>query len=510
MVLNRLPDDLKILVFHQLDVKDHWAHRRNRDLASVVHCCRRFYNLAIPILYSSFDGNGKARSVAFLRTILARPDLANYCRRLSSFVRDDDVVDLYDPMHSRPGSPLAPRLKGLKDALRRGCDDRFLRHRWRKSFSPRWCHDDEYGQFLDVPGNWDSITALLILLLPNISTLGLLIYGSQTLHNLEFLPYVFARASRLQALTVFSAFSLSQLRSVEILVDRFEQDLPGLKLVLPFLQLKSIREVNLPSSYTNGGNYEWHNDDDDGVNDFLPHITHLTFAPGGDIDSRALARFLRSFCGLTHFVYVNCLHRFIEPTFFNPPEIKRGLLPSKDSLQGLALVNADEESAQALQHDRHGELLHSPTNIPVLPLGCLLEFRKLRWLDVTAAVFLGRTDDADANPDDKPEPNEDHSRAIESLPEALEELTLRTCFPEIYTMMEILFARKRRGELNRLKKATLYFQNDFSNKQILQDRAGIQCEFDGSQAGIHVARHATTEESMHMFGTSYDWYGDVY
>jgi hypothetical protein len=67
------------------------------------------------------------------------------------------------------------------------------------------------------------------------------------------------------------------------------------------------------------------------------------------------------------------------------------------------------------------------------------------------------------------------------LPEALEELALGTCFLKIYTMMDILFKRKRRGERRRLKKAALHFQR-LSKEQILQDWAGMQCELDGQSS----------------------------
>jgi hypothetical protein len=67
------------------------------------------------------------------------------------------------------------------------------------------------------------------------------------------------------------------------------------------------------------------------------------------------------------------------------------------------------------------------------------------------------------------------------LLEALEELALGTCFPKIYTTMEILFKRKRRGELRRLKKVALHFHR-LSKEQILQDWAGMQCELDGQSS----------------------------
>ncbi|MGA2871911.1 MAG: UPF0236 family transposase-like protein, partial [Verrucomicrobiota bacterium] len=58
------------------------GHRNNDDLTQVVRCCRNFYNLAIPILYSSFNGETKARSFALLQTLLKAPGLGCHFQRL--------------------------------------------------------------------------------------------------------------------------------------------------------------------------------------------------------------------------------------------------------------------------------------------------------------------------------------------------------------------------------------------------------------------------------------------
>ena len=132
--------------------------------------------LAIPILYSSFNSSDKSRTLTFLRTLLARPNLANYGRRLIGLAPACDV-DVRHELNSHFGWPpgAVPRdtfkLSGVKAALCKVCDDDVLRKRWSESLSRSGCYDS--GTWEALPGNWDSITALLLLLLPNISMLEL-------------------------------------------------------------------------------------------------------------------------------------------------------------------------------------------------------------------------------------------------------------------------------------------------------------------------------------------------
>jgi hypothetical protein len=505
MVLDRLPDDLKILVFSHLHVSQLWGRKYKAHLARVILCCRHYYNLAIPILYSSLNGESKARSLGFLRTILKRPDLALYVQYLEGFDPGEDRSPQYDliiPQRRRHLDPrgrrlLEPKLEGLTTVLEKGCDDEDLRYRWHQSFSYQQCLQD--GEWIDMPGNWDSIAALLILLLPNLSTLDIPLYSeepSQTQARAEFIPFVFGQALQLQTSSIHSTYPfrpLSNLRKLEISVD--EHYAVSFDSILPFLQLKSIRHVTYPVSLTNTGCDDAMNDDD--IKQPIFHITHLSF-PQSDIHSRSLAKFLRNFRGLTQFSYVHSAEHWAEGEEsypFIPSEIRRGLLHSKDSLQELTLVNDLEDYQQADEYDENGNSEHTPENIPVLPLGSLLEFRHLRRLHASVIALVGRvvtgtkvggTKSADIDP---PPTHEQNIRFVESLPDSLEELTLRACFHDIYTLMEVLFERRRQGGVKVLNKVELYFQKDFSEEQILTDEEGIHCELEGSYVGIQVTRH---------------------
>ena len=154
-----------------------------------------------------------------------------------------------------------------------------------------------------------------------------------------------------QTLDEPSAYILSNLRMTEMVVGECE-DSSSLDSILPFLQLKSIRQVALPNSITNGGCDEHMNDED--TKDLILHVTQLSFLPESDIDSRSLAKFLRSFHAL---IYFSCVHWTKEELYpFLPPEVLRRLLHSKDSLRELTLVDGSEEYEQA---DVRGKHLHS-------------------------------------------------------------------------------------------------------------------------------------------------------
>ena len=73
-----------------------------------------------------------------------------------------------------------------------------------------------------MPGNWDSITALLVVFLPNLSTFRLP-SGHEYVGDdvIEFMPYIFSRAMKLQNSGIYTQQSLSKLRNFEISVGDF-------------------------------------------------------------------------------------------------------------------------------------------------------------------------------------------------------------------------------------------------------------------------------------------------
>ena len=219
MVLPKLPNELQIHVFRHLQ-PIHWASSNATDLANVVLSCRHFYDLAIPILYSSFNGDGKVEGLLFLRTVLNRPDLAKHVRRLVGLcpqsVRDEEYVLQFRYMYNKPGRMhnLGDKLEGLEAALRTACTDQSLRRRWYRSLARKSSRN--------TPGDWDSITALLVVLLPNLSMLRLPGPYELVDHDeVVFMPYIFSHAVKLQNSGVYTQQSLSKLRNFEISVGDF-------------------------------------------------------------------------------------------------------------------------------------------------------------------------------------------------------------------------------------------------------------------------------------------------
>jgi hypothetical protein len=173
----------------------------------------------------------------------------------------------------------------------------------------------------------------------------------------------------------------------------------------------------------------------------------------------------------------------------------------------LTLINESEEYEQGYQSIEMRNCGYRPNYrlefVPVLPLGSLLEFEQLHRLDASVLALTGRVDtemestnDEDFDPETLKQ--EQNLRFVESLPESLEELTLRGCFGDIYAAIEILFERRRQGGLRKLEKVALYFQKNFSKEQISMSRDGLQYEMEGEHLGIRVSNH--TAEFFHVSG----------
>jgi hypothetical protein len=483
MVLPKLPNELQIHVFRHLQ-PIHWASSNATDLANVVLSCRHFYDLAIPILYSSFNEDGKVEGLLFLRTVLNRPDLAKHVRRLVGLCPqpdydEEDALWWYRSKKRGRMHNLYDKLEGLEAALRTACTDQSLRRRWYRSLARKSSRN--------TPGDWDSITALLVVLLPNLSMLRLPGPYELVDHDeVVFMPYIFSHAVKLQNSGVYTQQSLSNLRTFEITVGEIY---PTLKSIIPFLQLKSIRHATFLHSITK---MEWAQvENGNSIEEPISHITHLSFTEPSDIDAKSLANFLQVIRGLVSISYVHW-NEIEDPYPFIPPEVRRGLLHSKDTLKELTLVNDAEDYQQADEYEEgNGESSHTPENISVSPIGSLLEFGQLCRLDVTAVVLVGR----DGAPpgtkrlDFEPLEHARISRVAGSLPESLEELTLRACFPPIYTIIDALFERKREGGLKQLKRIDLFFQKDFSDEEVFGSEEGNQCELKGNEMGIRVTRH---------------------
>jgi len=179
MALNNLPLEITVHVIRQIE------HRYPGDLAAIPRCCRYLHQVAMPILYSSFTERGVLSMPLFLRTILYRPDLARYVKTFSIYLtiaRD----------HNPSGCPDSDLLRSLKpmidDQLEDICPgDALFKRSWSRS--------------LINHRNWDAISALVICLLPNLSTLTLPHYADQDTngpHGLRYLTFALLEGAQKQ------------------------------------------------------------------------------------------------------------------------------------------------------------------------------------------------------------------------------------------------------------------------------------------------------------------------
>ena len=481
MVLDRLPIELQVEVLRHLGSES--------KLASIALCSRHYYDLALPILYSAFKAS-PSKTPAFLRTIIDRPDLALYVKHLTGFEAQSQSG------HSCSGCPQENIDGRLWAAIEKVCKDASIRNRWFEDLYNRnlWGDYDAWVFCLPRCGycwgpfcNWDAITALLLLCLPNLTSLVIPWFTGRSGHHLlqecvvpVYIPFIFNQAARLQQSGTGSAHSLSKLRWLHIEMDT-EADLICLDSIYPILGLKSIQYVSCTYDDLIGQTFDFSKDIAP-----LPHITRLSFHKS-DVRSAILDRFLRPFTGLTHFAYVLDTGGEGENSFI-PHIIYNGLKHLKDTLRELILVNLEEEWNQ--QHAYEGEDWpndHQPENRPLRPLGPLADFRYLRRFEATAVVLVGRENASDDGLASLREIKR-NQRVPASLPESLEELVLHACTNEIYGTMYALFEARRLGRLSKLKKITLCFQQDTTLEQIWVDEEGLACELEGKDAGITVIR----------------------
>jgi hypothetical protein len=147
MNIQRLPDGMIIQISNQLDSQ--------RDLSNLAVCCHDFYRLTVPVLYSIFSEVGGQKMLKFLLTIIARPDLAPYVKALLCVgphtYKGEKPTLIADDARSRIKAELSKA--GVKEDMR-----------------DSWC---EKLCDLAKDGAWEATIALLMLLLPNLSTLGM-------------------------------------------------------------------------------------------------------------------------------------------------------------------------------------------------------------------------------------------------------------------------------------------------------------------------------------------------
>ncbi|KAE9364554.1 hypothetical protein N431DRAFT_474145 [Stipitochalara longipes BDJ] len=430
MAFDKFPEELKIQMFSHLRILKRSNSLQDGmlqwdspvSLLNATLCCRNWNELVTPLLYSTF-ADERSNITKFLRTILERPDLACYVKTYSSDCPWVDIldVDLLEPYHVKIENVIPAEFKsevGLTN--------------WN---GVHWKTVEE-------------ITALILLLLPNLSTLAL----SNRLQQGTCTSLVLATAARFQNSGEPTPYCNFQ----QIEIYRFDDGNSFFGAIEPFLPLKSVNSL-IFNDMTMGEQRVR------GVGVFAPHITHLSF-PKDDIHPQTLVLLLRYFPHLTHFSYIH-KGRIEEPYPFIGSAIRDGIMHLQPSLEELVILdqetNPEEEYDRKWKEDLHEIVpVSQDTEKGSLSLGSLKGFRRLRRLEATFFTLVGPIPRAVYNNGGTAvaeEKLEQKVRLLESLPDSFEELILWKCNEETEEVVKLLFDRKRRGQLRKLKMVDLVF-----------------------------------------------------
>ena len=210
-----------------------------------------------------------------------------------------------------------------------------------------------------------------------------------------------------------------------------------------FLRLKSIRKIVSEMNYRN-------NDSDtipfQGV---VPNVTHLTLKNSDLAFSLVFGNLLQLFCNLTHFIYSKYAEP--EPDFaFLPDQMRLGIMHLKHTLRELTIINHQEELVTVKYPVGEGE---------GMPFGFLVELQRLRHLEASVSILVGRRQDTSVDARNLPDAFSDgeETRFAASLPDSLEDLFLRICFPNIFAVVEASFKRRLQGGWRKMRTVELVF-----------------------------------------------------
>jgi F-box-like len=451
MIIQKLPDELLVQISNHLETP--------KDLSNLVLCCRHFYSLATPALYSSFNDGEPQQILKFLSTIMARSDLARYVKTFTSSGPHSHWSETTSFLVDAMSVTLKAELAKIWES------ERLVGDRWYDAIS------GGQGQVCA----WEAVVGLFMLLLPNLSTLSLPRYHDTAEYSI-CIPVIATHAVHLQDSGISSPYALTNLRDIEIGI--FSDDEGAVHWTLETIfPLKSIRSITAEYNFY----YDFYNQNIAALAGPFPHVTHFSLQRS-DIAPSAFATLLKPFSNLTHLKYSN--YGEAEPPFsFYPHEMRLAIIHLHKSLQELVIINNQEmiEEMDYLMGENEG-----------LPLGSLLEFHNLRRLEGTIRTLVGRRlgdPGSDSHlPKDLPTgPWEcENTRFAQSLPEELEELVLRVCFEDVFAVVEALFEKRRQGQLKRMRLITLVFAYGITRNKFASESS--RCVDEGKRLGIAVAR----------------------
>jgi hypothetical protein len=395
----------------------------------------------------------------FLRTLLERPDLASHVKTYSSDFPSIGAIER---------GAIEPHRAKIEKIMATVCTDERLRNNW-------------YQSMFRIEEHWHdggAIAALLILLLSRVPMLELPI----ELPLGVYMALVFSRACQLQRSGKPAPYC--NLQHIEVY--RFDNGNNFFDPMQPFLQLPSVQCLTFDDIMMVEEDFQ-------GVEVLTHHITRLSFLRA-DIHPHTLPLLLKHFPNLTHFSYIHKCHEEISHPFI-PRFIRDGVLHLQHSLEELIIADREkdpeEEWELSWSGETHEEVIIGEGTIEPgsLALGSLTGFKRLRRLEATVFTLVGsilRVVFNDGGAAVLEERLEQKVRLVESLPASLEELVLRNCESNIWSLTDVLFEKRGKGLLIKLKAVTLVLRNDTIMKQIRNQESARNFVDEGKKLGIVV------------------------
>lgn len=441
MSLSALPDELLIQITNQME--------DTKILARLCLCSRRFSKVARPALYSSFRQTGRTALPFFLRTILSKENshLALHVRKYVGSTRISSKLDM---------SVLTKENRArIEQILGSICDSQHPESIWKI-----WL----FGR-----ANWDAVTAFTLSLLPNLESVDMLAYGTENCY--PFIQNVLSRAAKLQDEKSRSLYSMQRLTTVSLQHHDMKSGL-GMHYIMPFLDLKSVK--NFKGHMVSDANYQWDPD-----STFDTSNVSITYS---NIDAISLQRFLRHFTSLRRFEYEHA-GAIIGNADLVPTAIGRGLSHLKRSLEELEVTNWDIN------------WMISDDDDSFEPISSLAEFERLRTVEATAYVLLGKEEMPQADGGGYGWPwysDEAVQNFIESLPVSLEYLVIKDCSVAIF---DCLARWLDEGIPPKLKRVKVIFNpdNEIEAPKRKGSTTGAELEKMASDRGVVLTRHECFE-----------------
>lgn len=425
MSFDDLPDELLVEVVKYLHPvpgpqfdRAHWgllAESESHDICQLANTSTRLYNIARPRLYSTFIQNGSEGLVLFVRTLLSRPDLAQYVQYVNIVPGRDDFdfknIDTYNNKEIEC-------LSRTMDTCRKDC---------------------LFGWSAEVEsGGWQSFVALLLYSTPKVQEIHVPDLGKLKQENLWPVLSILQRASFLQIREAPPANKLQHLHQVSIGWDRGIPKDPSndwgstdIKHVLPYLTVPSVTSfhgielrtdpVSPDSWVTSQGLYVAEN------------ITNLKLIRC-NIARETLREFLRPFCVLENFFYEEG-GVTVGPYDCDPHGFIDAMPHLKHTLQSFTF---------------HNQLTQNDSQLARETLGSFADFTKLHTIDTMSFSLLpSRFSERDI-------PKEDRLRLGSILPRSLRSLTIRDFERRLHITEHVLhLIRNRRSHMPDLKLVVL-------------------------------------------------------